>query len=526
METNYVDKGLNNIRHMYDKLNYFDQYGATIILFIIITFAVVVLCAYFYAKTNIQPIINDWPNQRCKPYYLPLAGFITKPENMSATDYTLENFNYCTQNILSSITGVMVQPLTFAANTINNLLSDVSQDINSGRAMFNKVRTFFQTITEEIMGRLMNIMIPLQKIIISFRDMIGKIQGTMTAGLFTMLGSYYTLQSLMGAIAQFLIIILIAMAALIVVFWILPFTWGAAISMTAVFVAISIPLAIMLTFMMDVLQVQPDLSIPTLKCFDKNTKLLMKDGKYKKISDICIGDDLYYDGLVTAKMKVDTNGSIMYRLNDIIVSNTHLVYYKSKWLRVEQHPDSVKIDVYTEPYLYCLNTTLKTMYINNTLFSDWDEAVGNNFIKITHSAINNRIISSSEIHKFLDTGLFGTTPIKMQNNEIKEIKTIEVGDILVNGEKVLGIVEIDGKTVEKQNGRILGKNIINSTSNLYVYDKNKIVAIDNLINAKNKTSCINEYKLYHLITDKKSFFIYDIKIGDYNVAIDSILEKL
>jgi hypothetical protein len=253
----------------------------------------------------------------------------------------------------------------------------------------------------------------------------------------------------------------------------------------------------------------------------------MKNGNYIKICDINVGDELYYDGLVTGKMKVETNGSIMYKLNDIIVSNTHLVHCKSKWIRVEKHPDAVKLDVYNEPYLYCLNTTVKTMYINNTLFSDWDELVGNNFLKVTHSAINNRIISSSEIHKFLDSGLFGTTPIKLHNNEIKEIKTIEVGDILVNGEKVLGIVEISGKTVKNQYECILGKNSINGTSNLYVYDKNNIVAINNLQNDTIKRPYINkEEKLYHLITDKKSFFIYDIKIGDYNVAIDSILEKL
>ena len=114
----------------------------------------------------------------------------------------------------------------------------------------------------------------------------------------------------------------------------------------------------------------------------------------------------------------------------------------------------------------------------------------------------------------------------MQNDEIKEIKTIEVGDILVNGEKVLGIVEIDGKTVKNQNECILGKYTINGTSKLYVYDKNNIVALHHLQNATNKRTCINEDKLYHLITDKKTFFINDIKFGDYNVAIDLFLEKL
>ena len=53
-----------------------------------------------------------------------------------------------------------------------------------------------------------NMMIPLQQIIIGMRDMLSKIQGTLTASLFTLLGSYYTLRSLMGAIAQLIITIL------------------------------------------------------------------------------------------------------------------------------------------------------------------------------------------------------------------------------------------------------------------------------------------------------------------------------
>jgi hypothetical protein len=519
METNYAEKGLNNIREIYEKLTYFDQYGATIVLFIIITFAVIVLCAYFYAKTNIQPIVNDWPNQRCKPYYMPFAGFITKPENMTASDYTLQNFNYCTQNILTNITGYMLQPLTFITNTMNSISGQISGDINSARAMFDKVRTFFQTITEEIMGRLMNIMIPLQQIIISFRDMIGKIQGTMTAGLFTLLGSYYTLQSLMGAIAQFIIIILIALAALIILFWLIPFTWGAAISMTSVFVAISIPLAIMLAFMMDVLQVQPDLSIPTLQCFDKNTELLMKNGTVKKISDICVGDILYYDGIVTSKIKVDSKKSIMYSLNDIIVSDTHLVHYKGKWLRVMNHPDAVKLDnEYKEPYLYCLNTMSKTIYINNTLFSDWDELAGKKFFDFTHKTLPDKLVKSHEIDELFDSGFNGNTQIKLKNNQVKNIKSIEVGDILEKGENVIGIVEINGKTLNKQYEYSLGKNtLIKGSCILFktCQNTNNIQPIE-----------IEKYdKLYHLITDTKFFYIDEIKIGDYNAIIDSILEK-
>jgi hypothetical protein len=278
-----MDNKLNNITKMYEKLTYYDQYGASVILFILITIIVLLLVSYFHTMINVQPIIDDWSNQRCKPNIIPFAGLITHPEGVTATEYTSQNFNYCTQNILSGITGIAVQPLTYATNLLKTFANLIQQSIQSIRAMFDKIRTMFQKVSEEIMGRIMNIMIPLQQIIISFKDLLGKIQGTMTAGLFTVLGSYYTLKSLMGAIAQFIIIILISLAVMIAVFWIVPFTWGAAIANTVIFIAIAIPMAIILAFMVDVLHVDAGYKIPKVKCFDKDTLITMNNGIKNKI---------------------------------------------------------------------------------------------------------------------------------------------------------------------------------------------------------------------------------------------------
>jgi hypothetical protein len=44
----------------------------------------------------------------------------------------------------------------------------------------------------------------------------------------------------LGAVAQFIISILIALAVIIVVLWIIPFTWGAAVANTVIFVALAI----------------------------------------------------------------------------------------------------------------------------------------------------------------------------------------------------------------------------------------------------------------------------------------------
>ena len=100
-----------------------DQYGGSVILFVIITIVLILLISYCLVMINSQPIIDDWVNQRCKPTIMPFAGLITHPEGVSASEYTQQNFNYCTQNILSNITGFSVQPLSYITNVLQSNIS-------------------------------------------------------------------------------------------------------------------------------------------------------------------------------------------------------------------------------------------------------------------------------------------------------------------------------------------------------------------------------------------------------------------
>jgi hypothetical protein len=533
----YMDKpnGLENIKQMYEKLSYFDQYGASVIMSIIITFILIVIISYCYAMINAQPIIDDWANQRCKPQYIPIAGFITHPDGVSATEYTTQNFTYCVQNVLSSITGTAVQPLTFVTETILKVVDNIKESLNAIRAMFDKIRTFFQAIAQELMGRLMNIMIPLQQIIISFQDLIGKIQGTMTGGLFTLLGSYYTLKSMMGAIAQFIVTILVALAATIAVLWAVPFTWGFAAVNTGIFLAIAIPMAIILAFMSSTMHIK-GYKIPKVKCFDKNTNIVMNDGSVKTIKEIIVGDVLINNNIVTGKIIVETEGSVMYNLDGIIVSNSHVVKYLNSWIPVSNHPNA-KLCTYNEPYLYCLNTSSKIISINGHLFSDWDEITDED---IKNIQINSNCVfyEKNDIHKYIDSGFVGNTKIKLKNGSIKNIKDIFVGDILEDNECVYGIVEIDGIKLHKQYTYYLANKVFEGGPNLSLCDKKfNFWSTLNLAEKYDSCFCLDinlnyreqrdktDNKLYHLLTDKKTFYINNIKFYDYNASIDLFLDK-
>ena len=411
---------------------------------------------------------------------------------------------------------------------LQNTANQITTDLQSVRAMFDKVRNMFSSVTQEIMGRLMNIMIPLQQIIIGFKDLIGKIQGTMTAGLFTMLGSYYTLKSLLGAIAQFIVTILITLAIMIAAFWAVPITWGAAISSTAIFVAIAIPMAVILAFMVDVLKVQTNLKIPKVKCFDKNTLIKMNNGEKKKIIDIDVGDVLANNNKVTATFKVATEGSTMLRLcsgeGDIVVSDSHLIKHDGKWIRMFEHPEAFKVLKYSEPYLYCLNTSNKNIVINGYEFSDWDEIEDISQIQKEYSNKELNVKELADIHKYLESGFSGSTSIEMNDRSSKKIKDIVVGDVLKGNNKVYGIVKIDGMDIEQYKHNLGDNCEFEGGPNLIV---NVIGSkcFSTLALAANKKWFFKHRYLYQLLTENNLVKISNTTLYDYNSSIDFFIQN-
>jgi hypothetical protein len=525
------------IDKLYNNLTYFDQYGGSLIIFIFINIICFVIISYCYAKINSQSIISDWPNQRCKPSILPIAGFINKPEGVSISDFTEQNFTYCTQNVLSTISSDALQPLTFITSSLTVLASDIEIALQDIRAMIDKIRTYFQDISQEIMIRLMNIMPPLQKLILGFKDVMAKSQGVMTSGLFTFLGSYLSLQVLFKIMANSIISILITLSILIPVFFAIayftlnPYIFAMATSTSAIFILLSIPMAVILALMIDKLNIQTNLTVPKLKCFDKNTFIKMNNETFQPIHNIKIGDELHNGNIVTAVVKVETNGSIMYKLNNIIVSDTHIVKHNNDWIRVCNHPNAIKYLNYNEPYLYCLNTTNKIIEINDEIFADWDEIYKEDMPMpiLNQNNLNNiinKVNNFMEIHTYLDGGFYKYTKTKLQNGLYKYIKDIQIGDVLENGEKVYGVVVINGKTVFDQFKYTLGKNIIIGGPNLVFLDNKKTKKSTFSLDLSKRHVIQNKYnKLYHLLTDTKQFTINNVIFGDYNSNIDFFLES-
>ena len=274
---------------------------------------------------------------------------------------------------------------------------------------------------------------------IALMDIFGKIQGTMVASLYTMLGTYLTLQTLMGAILELIIKLLFALVIIIVGLWVMPFTWPVAASTSAVFLSISIPMAIIIIFMTEVLQIKTS-ALPKLRCFDENTLIPLLDGTKICIKDVNVGDKLENGSYITAKLTVTSANMKICKLNNIIVSESHLVNYGGICIRVIDHPDAVLID-YNKPFLYCLNTSNKIIELNGIQFTDWDEIIDTHtFQKLKNK--NSNIQNLENIHEYLDDGFEESCLVKL-NKRKKYIKDVKIGDILEDFSIVYGLVEID-----------------------------------------------------------------------------------
>jgi hypothetical protein len=478
-----MNKTMNFINETYDKLSYFDLYGNSVIIFIFATLFVFMVFSYCKVIQSKETIADDWINQRCKPQNILFAGLITGPKDSTAFQYTSENFQFCIQNILTNITGYALNPFYFMIDSIVKIFTELANSIQNIRESINRLRTNFREFAENILNRILDIMIPIQKMFISLMDVFQKIQGVMTSGLYTMLGSYYTLQSLMGAILELFIRMLVILVLIIVGLWVMPFTWPAASAMSAVFLAISIPLSIIIFFMKEVLHIKSS-SLPKLRCFDEYTLISLENKDKIHIKNINVGDKLSNGSYVTAKIQVTSANLKIYQLGNIIVSESHLVKYNGKWIRVVEHPDAKEI-IYNKEFLYCLNTSNKIMEIDGFVFSDWDEIIEDKLSIL--NKYNKNIKNVENIHEFLDDG-FEENTIVMN----KKIQEIMIGDILENDAFVYGIVEVETNKLRKY----INKNVPN----------------------KNRPN-----KLYHLLTTDGNLIINTKNVKDYNNLIDKII---
>lgn len=289
--------------------------GSNWLNFVYVNIAFVIYMAGVFYYNQLAEIKEDWPKYRCNPMYMFLA------------DNVEENFTYCVQNMQTGLMGYLLEPITFVTNSLTSQLGGFSEDIQNIRAMFDKIRTFFSSIVQNIFGVFLNLIIEFQRITIGIKDLMGKSIGIMVSLMYVMDGSIKTMNS----------------------------TWNGP----------------------------PGQMVRALgKCFHPNTTLLLQNKKLVSMKNIELGDVLEDGSIVETILKIDNrkNTEYFYKILDnsrdeyIFVTGSHLVYDKSSdtFIKVENYNKAEKTNKKSD-VLYCLITDTHKIQIGEQTFWDWED---------------------------------------------------------------------------------------------------------------------------------------------------------
>lgn len=496
MDTLNKSNGFEKIDELYRKLGYFQRYGGTIIFVIFISIIVIETFIFFQIINHEREIKKDWVKQRCKPYIVPLAGFINKPDNKTILEFTGENFTFCIQEVTKTIAGNVLFPFNNMTNMLAMITSVITEGIQAIRSMINKLRKFMSQITQSTMDRIANVVIPLQVFIMTFRDFTAKTNAIIIDAFYLLGSIYYTLMALANTLND--------------------------------------------SFFQDI-------DVPGVNlCFDENTVLELEMGKELTISDIQVGDTLKDGSVVTAKLRLKNPYDKMYSFEykkgqadtclKIIVSEKHRVLYNGELIYVKDHPEATLVENYDKPYLYCINTSTKRILINGYLFADWDD--------LTDEEINS-IIGLNEqdtlsIHNKYDGGFHPDTILDVfvgGERVQKRISEIDIGDIidLDSQNKVYSVVEVlvdkndrlyeyvfpiktKSEKIDQENDKDDLQTFVKIKGGNHMILRNERKT-DNLL----RFICKKEKgKLYHLLTTNKVFKIHGVEFKDYNSCIENI----
>ncbi len=261
---------ISKFNHLYSKEGFFQKYGVELIISSLIIFVFFIATSYFYTLSHIRSLRKDWPQNKCNPIYIPFAGLIIDDPHKSKLETTSENFNFCVNNILSSIISISLEPIYYFVKLLIEAWKEIITAIQNIRAMFNKIRNSANNVTQDVMNRGLNITTPIIHNTIIARDTLNKTNGVMAAGLFQVFGTYLTLKALIATIIELVIILVLVVVAAttLALYAAALFTFGAtipaAIAGTIFFIAISVPLAIVIALIASKLNVRPSRSIPSV----------------------------------------------------------------------------------------------------------------------------------------------------------------------------------------------------------------------------------------------------------------------
>ena len=529
-----MDTIYKNISNLYEKAGYLDRYGTDLYITIVIIILFFIGISYYQVMSRVQPIRADWLKQRCNPSVIPFAGLIYKPEGKTALQATGDNFTQCSQTILQNISGYALQPFMYLVSMINDVFQEMANAVQSARAQINNVRNSVENVGEDVMGRSLNIMSPIQQMLVSAKSAFGKASGVGATTIYTLYGAFLALKALIGSIIQFMIVVLVGLAAAIILLWILPFTWPVAAAGTAIFVAFAALLSYVLIVYSRAMHGRTRGKIPSKPgCFDGDTELMFYDGTIKRMRDVKYSDygrTLRCGSRLLGMVEFYAENSQFYDVDGLIVTGTHRMILEEPMRSGKFTHKKVselgfpRVDYDTErnTIVYCPITHTGFFRLRKFVFADWIDLEDSKIENVANflGCRSNR----EAIYRRVNAGFHEDTLIREYSGKEWTIDKFPLGIPLASN-------SLSNSCIPIAKVRMMP---LNHWQEVAINEKRSIIknGFIQLIHGRDiQSNYLNrnveniDGPMVHLVTNNDFFWIDDCLIADFNEQVDEAIKR-
>jgi hypothetical protein len=257
------------VNKLYEKTTYLDRYGGSLVIAVFTIIGVCMFFTYSYLKNHSDVIKNNWQQNRCNPLYIPFAGIIINPKNMSQRDYATKNFFECFGILLKDVVEIALAPIEAASLLISASISLIVGTMNNLMGAILYLRHSLSGSFGLLGNRSLNALTLLTKLSLLVQNSFNKSQGILVTIMYIFFTAYDMLASfffiLIIAALVFLAASLAAMLAawlLYIIFssipiigWILgPIFLFVAIGLTLAYVIVLIMVIVVIVFTISVIK--------------------------------------------------------------------------------------------------------------------------------------------------------------------------------------------------------------------------------------------------------------------------------
>ena len=206
-----INKGeyFSTIKKIFGNITYFDLNSTNILWTIFIIIVYICLIMYFFIKINITSIKQTWESKRCSPFYMPFAGYIVDPDDMSRLEYNKLNSTFCLTKLYQKIVDAALTPIRWSETLVTDALKAGKEILNTILDALHKLRDALSGILDIIFNILNNVLIAVQQLLDLILDIINRILGIITVGYYFGIEVFETTGSLTHKLWNFACIIFI-----------------------------------------------------------------------------------------------------------------------------------------------------------------------------------------------------------------------------------------------------------------------------------------------------------------------------